>query len=142
MRGLSGKRGPLKPDPDSRGTLAFWFLLVIPAFGVAFSLLRVWFDSQTLEQGFLTNWLMWTPLMWGLVGGEALGRRMAAVVGYHPSYMFGRLLELVVAIACFALCSFVGALFAPPRGVILPLLGAGLFVVMWVFGFVRTLIGK
>ena len=142
MRGLKGKRGPLKPDPDFRGTLSFWFLLVIPAFGVAISLLQIWFNNLTLEEGFLTHWLMWTPLMWGLIGGEVFGRRIAGAIGYHPRNVIARILELAVVASCFALCVLAGALFAPPRGAVLPLFGAGLFVVMWLVGFARMLIAK
>lgn len=142
MRGLRGARGPLKPGMDFRVRLILFFVLLIPVLGAAISFLRLLFDDQTVEQGFMPNWLLWTPLLWGVIFGDLIGRRISATVGYHLSDMAGRLLELLFVLVCFALCALAGALLVPPRGVFLPAFGAGLFCLTGIVGFVRGLIAR
>lgn len=142
MKGLGGRRGPLKPGMSFRLRMALAFLLIIPASMAVFSLIRVWLDRQSIEQGFLSNWLMWTPLLWGLVFGDVIGRRISSAVGYHRSEVFGRLAELVFVLTCFALCGVVAAILYPPGGAFLPVIGVLIFLTTGAVGFGRGMIAK
>ncbi|MEQ1782222.1 MAG: hypothetical protein ABMA14_12730 [Hyphomonadaceae bacterium] len=142
MRGVSGRRGPLKPDRDFRVKLTLWFAIAIPAACAIVSLLVVWIGSEGSEAGFLANWLNYTSIIWGIVFGDVAGRRLAAAVGYHRSDMTARVLELIIPLLGYGLLIGIGALFISPRVSVLPAIGAGIFVVMLVVGFVRTMIAK
>jgi hypothetical protein len=142
LKGLGGRRGPLEPGLDLRIKLAFWFLLLVPACAFAASALVVWLDDRKLDESLAGYWLGYTALLWCIVFGDVTGRRIYSAVGYPRSEAFGRLAELVFVLTCFALCGAVAAILYPPRGALLPVIGAMIFLIMGVVVFVRGMIAK
>jgi hypothetical protein len=81
MKGLGGRRGPLKPGLDLRFKLAFLFLLLVPACAFAASALVVWLEDRKLDGSLTGYWLGYTALLWGIVIGDVTGRRISSAVG-------------------------------------------------------------
>lgn len=142
MRGLSGRRGPLKPDMDFRIKLALLFLIPIPLAAAAMSLVSVWFNQEEIAVDFPRYWLAYASALWGLNFGAVAGSRLAAAVGYHGAVLISRLLELIVPVTLLALCCVAGAILYPPNGVFAPAVGAGLFLLTGVWSFFGRLAAK
>lgn len=142
MRGVSGRRGPLKPAMDFRIKLALWFLIPIPVAAAAMSLVSVWFNKGEIAGDFPRYWLGYTSVLWGINFGGVAGNRLAAAVGYRGTVLIGRLLELVVPLSLLALCCVASAILYPPNGAVAPAVGTGLFLVTGVWGFVGRLAAK
>ena len=142
MRGVSERRGQLKPSLDFRIKLALWFLVPIPLAAAAMSLVSVWFNEGEIAGDFPRYWLAYAPTLWGVNFGGIAGSRLAAAVGYHWSVLVSRLVELTVPLTFLALCCTAGAILYPPNGVYVPAIGLGLFLVVGVIGFVRRMIAK
>jgi hypothetical protein len=141
LKGLAGKRGPLRPPLDFRWALALWFFLVTPLCSAVVSALAAVLRGEALTDTFLLNWLIYTPFLWGVVFGPVMGSRLARAIGYHWSDMAGRLVELAIFATTICACVF-AASFLHPKGWVLPLFGTGIGVLMGAVEFVRALLRR
>lgn len=138
---MGGRRGPLKPPLDFRWTLALWFFVITPLCCAAIAALATALNGQAFADGFLLNWLFYTPALWGVIFGPVMGRRLANAIGYHWSDMAGRLGELAIVAVAFGVCVF-AASHLHPKGWAIPLFGAGIGILMGVVEFVRVLLRR
>ncbi len=128
MRGVSFRRGPLKPAPSTRSRLALYFLLT-PILSAALCALSVLLRGEKLEEAFLAYWLALTPLFIAGLFGPVFGRRLAGAVGYHWSYLAARTLEIACALAVFAIFAIAASLIQP-MGWVFPAFWGVLFLIL------------
>ena len=98
-------------------------------------------NAQARENGFLLNWLIYTPFLWGVVFGPVMAQRLAGAIGYHWSLMARRLAELAIVVAAFSAC-VLAASYLHPKGWAFPLFGAGIGALMGAVEFVRVLLRR
>ena len=142
MRGLSGKRGPLKPERNFRERLILPFLATVPVLSAVGSIFLALIDKRKIEDAFLPTWLSLTPLLLAIAFGDLLGRRLAAAMGYRGMILAGRLVETIIAVLTLAAFSIVLGLMDQRAGIFTAALSISILVATGVFGFARRLMGN
>lgn len=142
LKGLGGRRGPLKPPWSFRWTLVLLFFVVIPLAAAFAATILSWRNEPSL-QDFLYRWLSLMPFMWGVMG-PIQGMRLAAAIGYPIDQMIGRLFELAIVATAFAGCALaLGLMFpADPRAMFGPVFGAIIYAAFAVVEFFRRLVAR